>query len=30
MVVMQERRLAQILTEDEHFAQVGMSLQKVP
>ena len=30
MVVMQERRLTQILTEDEHFTQVGMKLQKVP
>lgn len=30
MVVMQERRLTQILTEDEHFGHVGMGLQKVP
>jgi predicted nucleic acid-binding protein len=29
-VVMQERRLRQILTEDEHFTYLGMGLQKVP
>ncbi len=27
MVVMQERRLTRILTEDEHFTQVGMKLR---
>lgn len=30
IVVMQERRLAQILTEDEHFTRVGMGFQRVP
>ncbi len=30
MVVMQERRLIQILTEDEHFTHVGMGFQIVP
>lgn len=30
MVVMQERDVARILTEDDHFAQVGMAFQKVP
>lgn len=30
MVVMQERRLTQVVTEDEHFTHVGMGLQKVP
>lgn len=30
MVVIQERRLKQILTEDDHFTHVGMGLEKVP
>lgn len=30
MVVMEELRLKKILTEDEHFIQVGMEFQKVP
>ncbi len=30
MVVMAERGLQQILTEDEHFVQVGMDFQLVP
>jgi predicted nucleic acid-binding protein len=30
MVVMQERRLKQILTEDDHFTHVGMGLERVP
>ena len=30
MVVMQEREIAQILTEDEHFTHVGLGLQIAP
>jgi predicted nucleic acid-binding protein len=30
VVVMQERRLTLILTEDDHFAHIGMGLQKLP
>ena len=30
MIVMQERRLKQILTEDDHFTHVGMGLERVP
>lgn len=30
MVVMRERDIAPVLTEDNHFTQVGMALQKVP
>lgn len=30
MVVMRERGVTHILTEDDHFAQVGMAFQKVP
>ncbi len=30
MVVMQELELKRILTEDRHFAQVGMSFELVP
>lgn len=30
MVVMRERNVTHILTEDDHFAQVGMAFQKVP
>ncbi len=30
MVVMQERGVTHILTEDEHFAHVGLGLQTVP
>jgi len=30
MVVMEEIGLAQVLTDDEHFVQVGMGFQKVP
>lgn len=30
MVVMAECRIAGILTEDDHFLQVGMGFQKVP
>lgn len=30
MVIMEERRLQQILTEDAHFVQVGMGFQTVP
>lgn len=30
MVIMREREIAKILTEDEHFMQVGMGFQKVP
>ncbi|MBI3796088.1 MAG: hypothetical protein HY268_03845 [Deltaproteobacteria bacterium] len=29
-VIVQERRLRQILTEDDHFTYLGMGLQKVP
>ena len=30
MVVMRERDVMHILTEDDHFTQVGMAFQKVP
>ena len=30
MVIMQERGISQVLTEDEHFVQVGMGFSKVP
>ena len=30
MVIMQERRIKRILTEDDHFLHVGMDFQKVP
>jgi predicted nucleic acid-binding protein len=30
MIVMQERRLKQILTEDDHFTHVGMGLERAP
>lgn len=30
MVVMREREVENILTEDDHFTQVGMAFQKVP
>jgi len=30
MVIMEERRIRQIITEDEHFHHVGMGFQKVP
>jgi predicted nucleic acid-binding protein len=30
MAVMRERDLAHILTEDDHFTQVGMAFQKLP
>lgn len=30
MVIMEERRLSRIITEDEHFHHVGMGFQKVP
>ena len=30
MVVMREREVAHILTEDDHFTQVGMAFHKVP
>jgi len=30
MVVMAEPGIADILTEDEHFTQVGMGFQRVP
>lgn len=30
MLVMQEKRLTRIVTEDEHFTHVGMGLQKMP
>lgn len=30
MVVMEERGITEILTEDDHFFQVGMGFQKVP
>lgn len=30
MVIMQERGISQVLTEDEHFVQVGMGFSRVP
>jgi len=30
MVIMQERGIERILTEDDHFLHIGMGLQKVP
>ena len=30
MVIMQERGIKRILTEDDHFLHIGMGLQKVP
>ncbi len=30
MVVMTELKIADILTEDDHFTQVGMGIQKMP
>ena len=30
MIIMSERIIAEILTEDDHFAQVGMGFRKVP
>jgi len=30
MVIMEERGIRQIITEDEHFHHVGMGFQKVP
>jgi uncharacterized protein len=30
MILMQERHIKQILTDDEHFEQVGMKFQRVP
>jgi predicted nucleic acid-binding protein len=30
MVLMRDRAIAHILTEDDHFTQVGMAFQKVP
>jgi predicted nucleic acid-binding protein len=30
MIIMRERRIKRVLTEDEHFLQVGMNFQKVP
>jgi hypothetical protein len=30
MVIMDERGIAQVLTEDDHFIQVGMGFSQVP
>ncbi len=30
MVIMRERSIQKILTDDDHFIQVGMGLQKIP
>jgi predicted nucleic acid-binding protein len=30
MVIMQDRNIKKVLTDDDHFTHVGMGLQKVP